>query len=175
MLLEKCRMRLINPACNPFSEKVNAIVEFEDDLTELLPYLNAELGPGMYNQDMPFLRLLVNGRPITIHPKKIAIPHLTDEHEANGVVEWLKETINSVNERRGKIRPSYKSIGNIDTLAVFKHLPRTNCGQCGRPSCLAFAAAVALGEAAAEECIPLSTEQFKEQRRFLMKLLGMKE
>jgi len=174
MLLQKCRLRLVNPACNPFSEKVNAIAEFEDDLRELLPYLNAELGPGMYNQDVPFLRLLKVGRPITIHPRKIAIQKLKDGQEANEVLEWLKETINSVNERRGEIQPSYKSTANIDTLAVFKHLPRTNCGDCGRKTCLAFAAAVAMGEADVKECPPFSSEKFKEQRKILLKLLGMK-
>jgi len=64
-------------------------VEFEDALSSLLPYLNGELGPGPYNRDVPFLRLLEGGRPITIHPKKIAIAKVRDDAEANKVLDRL--------------------------------------------------------------------------------------
>jgi len=87
------------------------------------------------------------------------------------MLAWLKERINSINDRRGEIQPSYESIGQVKALDVFKLLPKTNCGQCGQPTCLAFAAAVAQAEKEIEECPPLSSEDFQEQRRVLLKLL----
>jgi len=173
MLLERYRMRLANPPCNPSAETVNAIVEFEDELTELLPYLNAELGPGMYNPDLPFLRLLKAGRSITVHPNKIAIAKLCDEAEAKEVLAWLKEQINSVSDRRAEISPSYESVGRVKTIDVFKLLPHTNCRRCGYPTCLAFAAAVARAEAEVQECGPLFCAGFEEQKRMLADLLGL--
>jgi len=175
VLLERYRMRLANPPCNPSAETVNAIVEFEDELTELLPYLNAELGPGMYDPDLPFLRLLKAGRSITVHPNKIAIAKLRDEEESKEVLAWLKEQINSINDRRGEIQPSYESIGQVKALDVFKLLPKTNCGQCGQPTCLAFAAVVAQADKEIAECPLLFSEDFQEQRRVLLKILGSGE
>ena len=37
-------------------------------------------------------------------------------------------------------------------MAIFKHLPKTNCGDCGVPTCLAFAMALAAGKASLEQC-----------------------
>ena len=37
-------------------------------------------------------------------------------------------------------------------LEIYKILPRTNCGQCFLPSCLAFSAAVISGDKKLEDC-----------------------
>jgi len=173
MLLEKYRVRLVNPPCNPSSETVNAIVEFDDDLANLLPYLNAELGPGIYDPGVPFLRLLKGGKSITIHPKKIAISKLQDDREAGQVLAWLKEIINSVNDRRADIQPSYESIGKVNELDLFRLLPRTNCGKCGHSTCLAFAAAVVRGESSLEDCLPLFSGRFEQQKQTVLRLFGI--
>jgi len=172
MLLEQCRVRLQTPPCNPSLETINAVVEFDDDLTDLLPYLNAELGPGQYDPDVPFLRLKVGGRGITVHPKLILVTKLRDQEEAAEVISWLKDTLRSVDRRRGEIGPSYKTIGKVSALDVLKLLPRTNCGRCGYSTCLAFAVAVAGGECGAEDCPPLSEPGFEERKGRLCGLLG---
>jgi len=175
MLLERCRMQLANPPCNPSAETVNAIVEFEDDLTELLPYLNAQFGPGMYDADVPFLRLSVRGKVVTIHPKMIAVSNLSDEGEAREVVDWLRDTINAVAARKGRIEPCCKSIGDVKALHVFKLLSGSNCGQCGYATCLAFSAAVAGRQAYARQCAPLFSGDREQQRRALLGLLGQED
>lgn len=40
----------------------------------------------------------------------------------------------------------------LSGLEIFKLLPKTNCGDCGRPTCLAFAMALAQKKASLEEC-----------------------
>ena len=37
-------------------------------------------------------------------------------------------------------------------MAIFKHMPKTNCGQCGVPTCLAFAMKLAAGGASLDQC-----------------------
>lgn len=46
-------------------------------------------------------------------------------------------------------------------LDIYKLLPKTNCGECGPPTCLAFAMALAAGKASLETC-PHVSEQAKE-------------
>ncbi|HZK52666.1 MAG TPA: acetyl-CoA decarbonylase/synthase complex subunit gamma [Desulfosporosinus sp.] len=46
-------------------------------------------------------------------------------------------------------------------LAIYKQLPKKNCGECGVPTCLAFAMALASGKAALETC-PYVTDEAKE-------------
>ncbi len=46
-------------------------------------------------------------------------------------------------------------------LEIFKHLPKTNCKECGYPTCLAFAMALANGKASLDAC-PDVTDEAKE-------------
>jgi acetyl-CoA decarbonylase/synthase complex subunit gamma len=46
-------------------------------------------------------------------------------------------------------------------LEIFKQLPKKNCGECGVPTCLAFAMALAAGKASLDTC-PYVTEAAKE-------------
>jgi len=43
-------------------------------------------------------------------------------------------------------------------IEIFKLLPKTNCGQCGVPTCLAFAMALAAGKADLSKCPTVSEE-----------------
>lgn len=43
-------------------------------------------------------------------------------------------------------------------IQIFKLLPKTNCGECGFPTCLAFAMALAAGKAELEKCPTISDE-----------------
>lgn len=46
-------------------------------------------------------------------------------------------------------------------LAIYKELPKTNCGDCGVPTCLAFAMALAAGKESLDKC-PHVSEEAKE-------------
>lgn len=64
---------------------------------------------------------------------------LRDQKDAEEVLEKLRNLINRVWEQRDKIKPSYKTRAKITVLEIYKYLPKTNCGACGVPTCLAFA------------------------------------
>jgi hypothetical protein len=52
----------------------------------------------------------------------------------------------------------------VNVLGLFKRLPRTNCGLCRAKQCMAFAVALAKGEADPDECPTLSAEARRELR-----------
>lgn len=47
-------------------------------------------------------------------------------------------------------------------IQIFKLLPKTNCGECGSPTCLAFAMALAAGKAELEKCPTISPEAMEQ-------------
>ena len=47
-------------------------------------------------------------------------------------------------------------------IEIFKLLPKTNCKECGVPTCLAFAMSLAAGKAELSAC-PYVSEEAKEQ------------
>ena len=62
--------------------------------------------------------------------------------EAEEILEWLKREINEVWERRGEIQPSFACAPEPRVLEILKLLPKTNCRQCGEPTCMVFAVKV---------------------------------
>lgn len=54
-----------------------------------------------------------------------------------------------------------KGIREISPIDVYKLLPRTNCGECGVPNCMAFATKVVNGEAVVDGCPPILTERYR--------------
>jgi ArsR family metal-binding transcriptional regulator len=136
-------------------------VDFADNLEELLPYLNAELGPCIYDPNVPFLRFRKSGKTYAIYPNKILMNPLRDEEEAEQLFQWVRQTVNSVARRKEQIRPSTWSLSRLKPLDLFRLLPRTNCGVCGKPSCMAFAASLATGEAGPDDCPSLAEDSQK--------------
>lgn len=171
-MLENYRLTVSTPECLPSSVQVTAEIQFDEDLTELLPYLNAELGPCIYEPGVPFLRFRRDGKLFAIYPSRIGIAGLSDEDEARKIFEWLRGEINSVARRKHRIEPSTRSLSELKPLDIFKLLPRTNCGECGRSTCMAFAAAIATGEAAPEDCPAFADSEFADKQSQLLQLLG---
>jgi acetyl-CoA decarbonylase/synthase complex subunit gamma len=65
-----------------------------------------------------------------------------------------------------------KGIREISPIDVYKLLPRTNCGECGVPNCMAFATKVVNGEAVIDECPPLLNTHYSEAHGKLTELLA---
>jgi hypothetical protein len=54
---------------------------------------------------------------------------------------------------------------------LHKFLPGTNCQECGKRTCLAFAVALVKGQARIENCPPLESPEYEMERTALVKLL----
>jgi len=52
-------------------------------------------------------------------------------------------------------------------LEILKLLPRTNCRECGEPTCMVFAARAAEGIKSATDCLPLTAEAQKRLGDYL--------
>jgi len=89
MLIKNYAIRIVLPECNPSAQKENAIAELPDDISEVLPYINATIKGCSYNPDAGTLRFIKEGMAITLHPRKIAIAGLEDETEASQVLNSL--------------------------------------------------------------------------------------
>ncbi|MHC1631308.1 MAG: acetyl-CoA decarbonylase/synthase complex subunit gamma [Methanotrichaceae archaeon] len=48
-------------------------------------------------------------------------------------------------------------------LNLYKYLPQTNCGECGSPTCMAFASRLIAREATLDECKPFFAEKTKKK------------
>ncbi|MFO7785567.1 MAG: (Fe-S)-binding protein [Desulfatiglandales bacterium] len=158
MLLNGYKKQIFRPECNPGFESLHCIAHLDQDITEVLPYLNAVLGGFEYLKDPPAVTFRIHGKIIGVHPEKIAVNALRDEEEADKILEWLKGEINDVWDKRHDIQPRYEGAPKPKILEILKLLPKTNCRECGQPTCMVFAARVAEGAKGPEDCPPLEEE-----------------
>ena len=172
MLLHSYRKEIFRPECNPGFESLHCFAHLAEDVGQVLPYLNAELGGFEYVDDPPSVTFRSQGKIITVHPKMIAVNALKDEAEADKILEWLKHEINETWEKRGSIEPSYDSAPRPQVFEILKMLPGSNCKKCGQPTCMVFAAQAAEGGRGAEDCPELDGERAVRLDAYLSKFYG---
>jgi ArsR family metal-binding transcriptional regulator len=146
---------------------MHCIATLGQDVSEVLPYLNAVLGGFEYLKDPPAVIFRSRGRLITVHGREIAINALQDEEEADKILEWLKREINQAWEKRAEITPSTEGAPRPQVFEILKLLPRTNCRECGEPTCMVFAARAAEGVKGAADCPPLKDEARQRLEEYL--------
>ncbi|MCU0600412.1 MAG: Fe-S cluster protein [Desulfobacterales bacterium] len=159
MLLNNYTQKIFRPECNPSFESVHCIATLDEDISEALPFLNAELGGTQYYKDPPTVMFHVYGKIIKVSGREIAVNALQDEAEADKIITWLKNEINRVWENREHITPSETTPEKPKLIEILKLLPKTNCKKCGLATCMVFAAQVMEGGRGAGDCPELSSEQ----------------
>ncbi|MEJ2638517.1 MAG: (Fe-S)-binding protein [Desulfosarcinaceae bacterium] len=156
MLLESYSLKIFNSECNPGAMSVHCMASLDQDVGAALPYLNANLGGFEYVKAPPSVTFRSQGKLITVHGDKIMINALKDETEARKIVEWLKREINAAWEQRESIPPSYEGQPRPSVMEILKRLPKSNCRECGEPTCMVFAVRMAEGVKSVEDCPPLA-------------------
>jgi ArsR family metal-binding transcriptional regulator len=170
MLLTNYTLRVVLSDCNPSSQKVNALADLSDDISEVLPYLNTVLKGLQYHHEDKFLTVKRKGHVITFWSQQIAVTKLEDENEAREVIEELKEVVNETYASRDHIKPTYTSRSIPRPLDIFKLLPGKNCKECEVPTCMAFALKLINDELEWKQCPLLFRKEFEINRLKLTKL-----
>ena len=159
MLLKDYTLEIFKSKCQADAKGVHCFAHLGQDVSEALPYLNAILGGFEYLQDPPAVTFRAQGKLITVHGKKIAVNALNDEAEAKKIVEWMKTEINAAWEKKESITPSYTGLPRPGIIEILKLLPKTNCRDCGQPTCMVFATKVAEGAKGPGDCTQIGTEE----------------
>ncbi len=156
MLLESYRLEIFNNECMPGAMTVQCFAHLDQNVSEALPFLNAELGGFEYIKNPPSVTFRLHGKLLTVHGNKIAVNALKDEAEARKIVEWLKREINNAWENRDDITPCSKGMPRPQVIQILKCLPKTNCRECDEPTCMVFATRVAEGIKDSNDCPELT-------------------
>jgi ArsR family metal-binding transcriptional regulator len=166
------KLELVAPACIPGSDKWNAKAHLDEDISEVLPYLNTELRDADYDHHARVLVWKDQGKSYAFRPYEMSGAPVEDREEGSCLLEGLVDLVNNIWERRHDIDPNFDRRERPNVLALYKLLPRTNCQQCGYPSCMAYAADLREGHAELSQCPELSQQPFLENKNDLVDLLG---
>jgi ArsR family metal-binding transcriptional regulator len=165
-------LHLEAPACEPGAEYWNATATFQDDISEVFPYLNAQWKDAIYSPAAKQITFRYEDRAVALKDHEITISNLPDRDSATIELEKILSEINRIWMDRENLTPLYAPRKRLVAMEVYQLLPQTNCRLCGVPTCFAFASKLTVGEAEVEACTPLFDEpQYAEKRQGLLEML----
>jgi ArsR family metal-binding transcriptional regulator len=167
MLLTGYTKNISRPACMPGSTSLHCVADLNEDIREVLPYINATVGGYGYVREPASVSFKMHGKLLTVHARQICVNALKDEDEAEKILKWLMKEINDAWENRDRIEPKYEDPPKPSLVEILKFLPKTNCRECGLPTCMVFATRAAAGLKDAEDCPPLTGEKKEALAGFL--------
>jgi ArsR family metal-binding transcriptional regulator len=155
--------------CNP--EWIAVIAELSDDISEVFPYLNAVIKNAVYTPEARNINFKLDAGVVSLMPREINVGQVTCEEDGLKLLEYVKQLINDTWEKRASITPIYHRKEEIKANDILDYLPRTNCRDCGLPTCFAFAVALLKGKKRLTDCSALSKPESAQDRQALARLL----
>lgn len=171
-LIKNYEVKLVEPECAPGSARWGAQVVLEDDISAVFPYLNATLNDVWYDHENKVLIWGEPGQKYALRPNEIRVAQVHDPQNAQVMVSDVVERINRVWQERDTITPNYMERKLPTVLHILKLLPRTNCKQCGYPTCMAYCAELRKSRAKLEQCLPLSQPEYAQNREKIANLFS---
>jgi ArsR family metal-binding transcriptional regulator len=169
MLLNGYRKRMIWSQCRSKIGCLRCLVHLEDDISQVIPYLNTVLRGYQYLRDPLAVTFKVDGKLIAVYANRITINNLADEAEADRLIEWLKEKINETWARRDEVEPRFEAFRRPNVVEILKALRDTDCRACGETSCVAYAVRLAEGTIGPEGCSLLPGESKRKLIKYLQR------
>lgn len=171
MYIKEIKIKKILP-CLTDQTRIRFYAELDNEIAELLPYLNRIIKNAIYNPTIQTLSIKITDSIVTLYPnREIAAGYVKDTQTLQMICDWLKQKINYVYENKDKIEPLFEQKNKLGVLEVYRLLPQTNCKKCGELTCLSFAAKVVSEEKNILSCSEIFYEDYSQKRKELFKLL----
>ena len=164
-IIKNYKLELFPPPCIPGSIYWSGRITFDEDLTELLPYLNGYLTKKIYNPQAKTIVFNFKNHKIAVRSNEIKISNIIDKDDGEKIAKEIINFINKIYEKRNEIDPDYEKKEPPKVVDIYKLLPKTNCKKCQEASCFVFATKLAQGEVEIDHCPELDEEKRKEIER----------
>lgn len=157
-LIGSYNLELIEPPCIPGADKWSVKAHLKDDISEVLPYLNAKLKGADYDHDAKVLIWEDEIRKYAFRPHEIATAPVEEREEAHKLINKLVHIVNKTWKQRNEIIPNFEQRKLPNVMEIYMLLPKTNCKDCGYLTCMSYAADLRKGETKLSQCPHLSKE-----------------
>ncbi|MDJ0784127.1 MAG: LuxR C-terminal-related transcriptional regulator [Desulfosarcinaceae bacterium] len=125
----------------------------DGDVRELFPYINGTFERARYGLRPHHVQFHYEGVRCTLYPEDATAAPFRDRDHVFAFIEQLVLLLNDLYDRRTELTPNHKVYHQpASVVEILKSLPKTNCGACGHPTCMAFAASLRSGAASPADC-----------------------
>jgi len=161
MSLEGFEVNVIPSKCPMPRFSVTIEARRSEPLGGLVKVLAMKYPPSkaIYSKEQRSVTLRIFGRMVRICEDGFITFCAESLEEAKSVLSAIRSIIEEARlEAPNTGIPSDEEVegwNKLNTLELYKYLPRTNCRKCGEGTCIAFAAKVLSGERELSECSPI--------------------
>ncbi|HEY91796.1 MAG TPA: hypothetical protein G4O07_08180, partial [Dehalococcoidia bacterium] len=163
-LITDYEIELTEPGCFPGSGYYGILVTLPADISDVFPYLNTVLDDTLFDRENRILIGRDKGRRYAFRPDNIRVAGIDDVSEVPQIVREVVERTNQVWEKRRDITPSYRERSVPATINIYQLLPKTNCRECGYPTCITFADNARNNPELLDRCPPLCRPENADMR-----------
>ncbi len=169
-LINHYDFEIIEPGCAPGSGRYGLRIVVVEDISDIMPYINAIAENAWYDHENHTLILKETGQAFALRPHEVRVGRLAEPTAAAEMSGKIVQKLNAIWDDRAKVQPRFTTRKLPSVIDILKLLPRTNCRQCGYLTCLAFASALRSSESDIDACVPLEGAAQEEQRHKISKL-----
>lgn len=151
-------LRVLGPlsrTCRSDSPLMVAHFKLNRDISALLPYINSVAEDAVFYEKPPYIKFNFEGILCGLHPMEGSAGLFENTLQAHEFLERLIAFLNEIYDNKDSIRPNHRRYRSVPILELLALLPKSNCGACGHPTCMAFAAALSRQEADPRQCSSL--------------------
>jgi ArsR family metal-binding transcriptional regulator len=131
---------------------VGAIFCFEEDISELFPYINAVAKDAELHKLLEMVRFVFDEVYCVAYPERLMASPLKDKDHAKKFRGKISDFLNNIIDNIHKIIPKFKVFQNISVIDILQLLPKNNCKECGFKTCMSFAAMVSKQRTPPSKC-----------------------
>ena len=156
--------------------KLQITAQASQPLSEIIPILYLAVPHSQYAKAFGSVTFLLDGKLVTVYSSgRINLGCVLREEIALKLLEKLKTLLDKAFEYYEKHgSPDHKLVDTkqkLNPLEIYKHLPRTNCKECGEQGCFPFAVKLANGEKSLQECTQIQQQKYSANREQLEKMI----
>jgi ArsR family metal-binding transcriptional regulator len=173
ILISDYEIELVEPGCTPGSGRFGVEVTLKEDISPVMPYLNAVYEDTWYDRENRIFILREPDQAYAFRPLDIRIARANDPLHARLAAAEIVDRVNHIWQRRESITPRYTEKKLPAVIDIYKLLPKINCRECGCPTCLAYAAELRRDPARLEDCPRLMQPEYDEDRKKIAALFSV--
>jgi ArsR family metal-binding transcriptional regulator len=156
--------------CVADASKIRLIAHISGNLTEVFPYLNAEMSRATYCRDAGTLTYTDGYRLVSLYAQRLTVAKADELVDAWRTLESIRCLVNDTWRRRSSISPCWEMRRKPPALEIYRRLPGTNCRACGEATCLAFALRLWNGTVKPSLCTPVFSGEDRHLKAALLEI-----
>jgi ArsR family metal-binding transcriptional regulator len=156
--------------------KIQVTAQADRPLDEIVPILYLAIPHSQYAKAFGSVTFTLEGKLVTVYSSgRINLGCVLREEIALKLLDKLRLLLDKAleyYEKHGSPDPQLlEARQRLNPLEIYRHLPKTNCKECGEQGCFPFAVKLANGERTLQDCTQLKQPEYGGERAYLEKIL----